>query len=581
MENWILLNNREKYNSINNPNFSSLQKVILANRDVYTNNDLEFILNPTIDNLHSPFHMRDLDKALDIIFEHIRNNKNIKIVGDYDQDGIAATTILLKGLSKYTQNISYSIPDRIEDGYGINKSIIDSCIEENISLIITCDNGISAFDAIEYAKSKGLDVIVTDHHEVVQKDGNDILPIANAVINPHRKDCDYPFKNICGAVVSYKLIVGMFEKYGIKLGLNKKSLHELLQYAALGTVCDVMPLINENRAITVLGISELNTNPNKGIKIFLDLISWNKPVSIYTIGFLIGPAINSSGRIYTANLGVELLNDNDSMSISIYAKKLIELNNERKELTLEATELAISRIINENLLKNDIIILYENSIHESICGLVAGRVKERFNKPTIILTDSSEEGYIKGSGRSIEAYDMFTNLDSFRYMFRSFGGHKMACGLTFERKDLNKFITDINNSSNLKQSDFNKNYYIDAALNFNHISFKTIDEIYSLDPFGNGFSEPIFATKNVNINSVKVLGKNNNVLKFYLEQNNKYFEAISFNVNEVINKLSKFNISSIDDFYRLENKQIDILYKLEINEYNGNKKIQLKIESMR
>lgn len=583
MENWYLQNKIEQFNKIRDyEEFSNFQKIILANRNIVDEYSLSTFYNPDLNNLHSPLLMKDMEKAVDILFESILNDEKIKIVGDYDQDGVSATVILLKGIGMFYSNISYAIPNRIDDGYGLNKNIVDECIANDIHLIITCDNGISAFEAIEYAKSNGIKVLVTDHHEVVTIDGEQVLPNADAIVNPQRLDDEYPYKGICGALVTFKFIQAIYELYGHKLGLDINKINNLIQFAALATVSDMMKIVDENRIVVIEGLKVLNKSPNIGISTLIDEINWTNDINIYVIGFLIGPIINASGRIYTAKLGVELFIEDDINIVREYAKTLVELNNERKKMTNESLEIAINQIIDEKLYNNDIIVLYNDSFHESICGLIAGRVKDKFHRPSIILTDSSDEGIIKGSGRSIDTYDMYRNLSKFRDNFNSFGGHKMACGLSFEKSYLNEFSKQINEDSPLNEKDFYVNFDIDYNMSFRQINFNIIEELDKLKPFGYGFSEPKFATKNVNINSINVLGKNKNVVKLYLQDGDSIHEGILFNVDMIIDKFSaKYNIKSIDDFEKLKNKKIDVLYRLGTNTFNNRTSIQLNIVSMR
>ncbi|MFM1524431.1 MULTISPECIES: single-stranded-DNA-specific exonuclease RecJ [Helcococcus] len=578
MENWYLINKPENYNIIkDNENLTSFQKILLANRDIVDEYKINSIFNSSVDNLHSSLKMKDMKKGVDILLDSMMKEEKILISGDYDQDGVAATVILYKGLNLFYDNISYAIPDRIEDGYGLNKNIVDDCIENDIRLIITCDNGIAAFEAIEYARENGIRVIVTDHHEVVNIDGKDVLPNADAVINPHRMDDDYPFDGICGAVVAYKFIDAIIELYGSSLGIKKQSIYFLLQYAMLGTVCDMMKIVDENRIIVVEGLKIINQTKNLGIKSLLREINWQKDVDIYTVGFLIGPIINASGRIYTAKLGVELLLTNDEEEAMTYSKTLVELNNERKEMTQKSVEVAIEKIEYENIHKNDIIIVYDSSIHESICGLVAGRIKDRYNKPTLVLTDSSNDGIIKGSGRSINAYNMFEHFNKFRDDFVAFGGHAMACGLSIEKTKLDKFNKNIQEDSGLVEEDFRKIIDLDYGLNFNNINKNLINQINALKPYGYGFAEPIFASKNVIVKDVFILGKDKNVLKFNFEQNGENLQAISFRIDDIIDKLK----ISINEIYNIKNKEYDIVYKIGENTFNGYTNIQLNLISMR
>lgn len=582
MENWYLMQNITNYNLIKNrKDFSSIQKIILANRDIIDEYNLDTFLNPTIKNMHSPLLMKDMKKGVNTILEAMRQNKKILIVGDYDQDGVSATVILYKGLKFIYDEIFYAIPNRIEDGYGINKNIIDQAIEDEIGLVITCDNGIAALDTIQYAKDKGLMVIVTDHHEIVVRDGVEYLPNADCVINPHQKEDKYPFKIICGALVAYKFIEAIQIMYGDMLGFDKKSVESLIQFAALGTICDMMPIINENRIVVIEGLKQLNLRNNLGIAALLDEINWNNKVDIYTVGFLIGPIINASGRIYTAKLGVELFLDDDIETIREYASALVDLNNERKKMTKDSVELAISRIEDENIDKNDIIVLYEKSIHESICGLVAGRVKDRFNKPTLILTDSTENGLIKGSGRSIKAYNMYENLNKFRDDYIAFGGHEMACGVTFEKNKLEDIYNKLLASSNLQAKDLVKEIEIDFTLKFNQINFDIIKEIDFLAPYGFGFKSPVFATKHVNVVNASILGSNRNVLKLILSDGTDTHQVIGFKLEDYVKLLDNEKIKNTDDLEKLKGKYIDIAYKIGLNTFNGYTNIQLEIVSIR
>lgn len=583
MENWYLMNNYKAYESLKDDDrFTSFQKIIIANRGLVDDYSLSTLLESNIESLRSAFDLKDMKKAVDILMESVRNNEKIMIVGDYDQDGVAATVILLKVISSFYDNVEYAIPDRIEDGYGLNKSIVDNALESDVKLIITCDNGIAAFDAITHAKSNNIKVIVTDHHELVKIEDKEKLPEADAIINPHRSDDNSEFKIICGAMVAFKFAMAIQESYGSILGITKDLIIHLSQFAALGTVSDMMPIVNENRIIVEIGLKELNKRNNLGIDILLKELQWEKEINIYTIGFLIGPTINSSGRIYTARLGVELFIDDDENTIREYAKTLVELNTQRKQMTIDSVDLAIKHIEDENLYNNDIIILYENRIHESICGLVAGRIKDKYNKPTIVLTNSDDEEVLKGSGRSIKTYNMFENLNKYRDWFVAFGGHAMACGMSIRADKLNDFIRLINNDSNLTKEDFIKILDLDYNLDFRHISTKLIDDIETLKPYGFGFTEPVFASKNVKVISARILGKNKNVIKLFVESKGVRLEAISFDTEKFLNVINeKYAINSLDNINELVDKYLDIAYKITLNTFNGVSNIQLNLISIR
>lgn len=583
MEKWLIYNKKNNFNRIKDfNNLTNIQKIILANRDVIDEKELIFFTEKSIKLLHNPFLLKDMDRAVDILMDAIFNGEKIRIVGDYDQDGVASTTILYKGLNLFYDQISYQIPDRIEDGYGLNMGIIDDCKSEGISLIITCDNGISCYDEIIYARKLGIRVIITDHHQVPIKDGKEIIPMASAVVNPSQSRCEYPYKKICGALVAYKFIYAIYLKYGDDLDINQDDILDLLQYACLGTVSDVMELRDENRIVVIEGLKILNKKPNKGLKILLDELNWIKQIDIYTIGFIIAPIVNATGRLFTAKLGVELFLENDENTLREYARELISLNNERKEMTKNSVDRIFS-LIDKNNVIDDIIVIYDNKIHESICGLVAGRVKEIYNRPALILTDAQEDGVIKGSGRSIEAYNMHKNLTKLNNFFLAFGGHKMACGLSMKKNNFDEFKKNLLLNSNLKEDDFTKQISIDYPLAFNNISFNIVTEINELQPFGQGFSKPKFATKNVEIGKVKVLGKNQNVVKFTLLDKGYDLEAISFDLDKSLFYLAKkYKIDNI--FKNIDNllgKSCDIVYNIAINEFNGRENIQLNIEYMR
>lgn len=585
MKNWYLIYKKENFRKIKNcESLTPIQKIILANRNITKQSEIDMIAEHNIKKMYSPFLLKDMDKAVDIVFDSMMNGERIRIVGDYDQDGIAATTILHKGFSNFYEDVSYAIPNRVEEGYGLNNSIVQKCLDENISLIITCDNGIAAFDAIDFAINNGIKVIITDHHEVIKENGKDILPKANAILNPWRSDDNSTFKKICGALVAYKLVEAMHDKYGADLGIDKKKVYSLLQYAALGTVVDMMELVDENRLVVVEGLKYLNKTNNPGLKALLYELNWNKEIDVYTIGFIIGPIINASGRIYTAKLGVELFLEEDEEIVIEYARELISINQKRKEMTLDSVEFAIQKILDEKLFLNDIIILYNEDIHESICGLVAGRIKDRFNKPTIVFTDASNgtDGLVKGSGRSIDAYDMHKKLSEFSHLYTAFGGHKKACGLSMEKKKLNELIIGLNSNSGLKEDDFVKSIEFDYALNFKYINLKIIDEISKLEPFGYGFKKPMFATKSVLIKNISLIGKNKNVMRYVFQEGEHVLQGISFNIEEEMETYkAKFNIEDVEEIEKLIGQKIDIVYKLSVNNYNDLKNIQLEIEAVR
>lgn len=586
MSNWFIYNKKENFNKLKQfEELTDIQRLILANRDIIEERKVKSVINSSVDNMYSPFLLKDMDKAINLLFDTMMQGLSIRIVGDYDADGVNSTTILMKGLGYFYDDLSYVIPDRIEDGYGLNKNIVDEAIADNISLLITCDNGIAAFEAIDYAKDKGLFVIVTDHHQVVLENNEEKIPLAVAVINPSQRECTYPFKTICGAVVAYKFVDAFHERYGQDFGIPKQYIYDLLQFAAIGTITDVMDIVDENRIIVIEGLKRVNNTSNLGLKELINQLNWEREITIYTIGFIIGPVINATGRLYTANLAVELFLEDDYKTIIEYARELIALNNDRKNITKEALDHALVQVEDNGFYQDDIIFLYMKDVHESICGLVAGRIKEIYHKPTLVFTDANSDDIhlIKGSGRSIEAYNMHKELSKLSQYYVAFGGHKMACGLTLQFDNFNLVKNLANENSNLTKNDFNKIINIDTALDFRTISFDLINQINLLEPFGKGFEKPKFASKNVIIDNIAILGKDRNVLKMTLEQNERKIDAISFNVANNLQYLqSKFNINNIEyNFDKFLGKQIDIVYYIQINRFRNNETIQLMIEEIR
>lgn len=581
MKKWFIKsdNGYTKDNFKRNTEFSYITAQLLANRKI-SYKDVKNFLYPTFDALHDPFLMKDLDVALDIIIDAIDNNLNIRIVGDYDQDGNSATVVLYKGLKFFTENVSYAIPNRIDDGYGISKGIVDKAILDSVDLIITCDNGSSAFEAVDYCKLKNISIIVTDHHSLnFDEDNNQVLPNADAVVNPHRVDCDYPFKELCGAGVSFKLIQALFDE----LGGNEDYLIDLIQFVAMGTVCDVVDLIDENRFFVKKGLEILNSSTNLGINKLKEKNNINK-VTTTSLGFKLGPCINAAGRLDSASVGVELFLEDDEVLATKYAEKLILLNEERKELTNEAY-----KRINENLKKNkfyedDIIVSYDENIHESIAGIVAGRLKDCYYKPTLVFAKAKENGFLKGSARSIDGINIIAKLKEYDYLFEKLGGHEMAAGFSIKEENLNILREKLNENTNFSKDIFIEKVKIDCALNFDLIKYNIVDELKLLEPYGKANPEPLFGTKNVYIKSLSLIGKNKNVIRLILSQKDVEFTSLIFsNYEKYINYLNeKFNTNDfILEYESIENRVIDIIYTPIINEYMNNKTIQLLIKDLR
>lgn len=581
MKKWFIKsdNGLTKENFLNNSEFSYITCQLLANRKIDYNNVKKF-LYPDYKYLHNPFLIKDLDTAIEILVEAIDSNLHIQIVGDYDQDGNSATVVLYKGLSYFTDNISFAIPHRIEDGYGISKGIVDNAKEDGVDLIITCDNGISAFDVVEYSNSLNIQMIITDHHQLCFDDeGNQILPKAIAVINPHRVDCEYPFKELCGAGVAFKLMQALFDE----LGGDENYLIDLLQFVSMGTVCDVVDLVDENRFFVKKGLEILNTSDNIGIN-KLKVENGVTKVTTTSLGFKLGPCINAAGRLESASIGVDLFLETDEEVAENYAKKLVDLNEKRKSLTSEAYSRVILKIKENMYYEDDIIVVYDESIHESIAGIVAGRIKDFYYKPTLVFTNAKEEGMLKGSARSIEDYDIISKLREFPNLFEKLGGHAMAAGFTININNLDILRVELNKNSGLNSEDFIEKVKIDCSLDFKLLNFNIVEELKLLEPYGKANPEPLFGTRNVEIKSLSIIGNNKNVIKLVLSQDENEYSGIIFtNFDKYIMYLNKkFETSDIvNEQYNIKNKFIDILYTPVINEYMNTKSIQLLIKDLR
>ena len=531
MKKWVIRAKSADFEAIaKKHNISPITARLLRNRDIISDEDIDYYLNATLDDLFDPFLLSGVNEACDIIIDAVKNNKKIRIVGDYDIDGVCATTILMRGLSSIGANVSYRLPHRIKDGYGLNKRIIDEANEDGVELIITCDNGIAASCEIKHAKELSINVIITDHHEIpFEETENGIkykIPDADCVINPHLEYDTTPFKEICGAYVAYKLIIALKKEINdieesdgdaqfVESGLHKipeAVTDMLLDFAAFATVGDVMPLISENRTLVKYGLRSLKSTKNIGMSTLIDITGVNRErISPYHIGFVLGPCVNAVGRLYSADIALELFLTDDEEKARELANKLKEANAERRaieEVKLnEAYDLVENGTDGHDYNSDTVLLLYIKDCHESIAGLIAGRIKEKYNKPTICFTDG-EEG-IKGSGRSIESYDIFAELSKYKDMFIKFGGHPMACGLSMDKNNLERLRKLLNDNSPLTEKDLVSKYYIDIDMPVNYVSRELIDEIERLGPFGQGNPSPLFAQKNLRIISRKKNAKGN------------------------------------------------------------------------
>ena len=585
-EKWLLRNKKVDLKAMSEKyKISQLLCKLMVNRDIIDENIINSYINPVYKYLHSPKTMKDVIIAVDIIKRKIQENKKIRIIGDYDVDGIISVFILYTALKKCGANVDYEIPDRIKDGYGINENIVKVAYDEGVDTIITCDNGISAIDQIQYAKDLGLTVIVTDHHDVpfIEEDGvrTFLSSQADAIINPKQIECEYKFKSICGAGVAFKLMEALYEE----IGMDKEECYKLIEFVAIATVCDVVDLIDENRIFVKNGLEMLNNSKNIGINALKKACGLeDKEITAYHLGFVIGPCLNASGRLDSAKKGLELLLMEDDEEAKNLAQEIVDLNDARKNMTKEGVDRAINIIDSTDINNDKILVVYIPDIHESLAGIVAGRVKEKYNKPTIILT-KSEEG-VKGSARSIEEYNMFEGLLACKELLDKFGGHPMAAGLSLQEDKVDELRKALNNKCELTDEDLTRKIMIDSSLPLEYLNLHLIEELNVLEPFGKGNAKPVFGVKDAKITKAMLLGKDKNVLKLKLLTNNNItIDAMIFNDLENFESkiIEKYGNEGLDNLYNKSNNNIpmDFTFYPSINEWNGNKSIQIVVNGIR
>ena len=570
MEKWFVTMKKADFNGIAEKyQISPIIARLMRNRDVIGDEAIDFYLNGTVEDLYDGLLMKDMDRAVDILKEKIEEGKKIRVIGDYDIDGVNATYILQQGLAGLGADVDTDIPDRIKDGYGLNQMLIDRALEDDVDTIITCDNGIAAMNEIAYGKEQGMTIVVTDHHEVPYLEENGekkyLLPPADAVVDPHRADCEYPFKGLCGAAVAYKLVEVLYRVSG-KSEQEVEHLQEsLMENVAIATIGDVMDLVGENRVFVKKGLELLKTTKNEGLHALMQCTGVDTAnLNTYHIGFVLGPCINAGGRLDTAKRALELLNASNRREAVTLAADLKELNDSRKEMTEEGVEEAVRQIESSSWKDDQVLVVYLPECHESIAGIIAGRIKERYYRPTFVLT-KGETG-VKGSGRSIEAYDMFAEMSRCRELFTKFGGHKLAAGLSLEEEKVEVFRKRINELADLTEEDLQMKVSIDMRLPFPYINEELIHELKILEPFGKGNGKPLFAESKLRVIQPRIFGKNRNVLKCRLEdQQGNQMEAVYFGEVE-------------DCLQQMEKKQImSFTYYPSINEYMGRRTIQLTI----
>ena len=568
MEKWMVYNKKADFQKIGSEfGIDPVIARLIRNRDIQDMKEIRSYLYGTLAEIPSPWKMKDMERAVQILQKKITQKKKIRIIGDYDIDGVTATCILLKGLKRLNTNVDTYIPDRVKDGYGMHEQLIDKALEDGIDTILTCDNGIAAAAEIEYAKKEGLTVIVTDHHDIPFRDTEDgriwIIPKADAVVNPKQNDCLYPNKNICGTVVAWKLIWALYER----LEIDSDEIWDFLELAAIATVGDVMDLQGENRIIVKEGLKKLSSTSFEGLKALICVNNLEgAEITAYHVGFVIGPCINASGRLDTAARSLELLladNMEDAMKL---ADDLYDLNQSRKAMTEQGKEQAIQSIEENNLGKDRVLVVYLPDCHESLAGIIAGRIREAYNKPVFVLTKGADG--VKGSGRSIEAYSMYEELVKCSDLLTQFGGHPMAAGLSMEEKNVELFRRRLNDNCTLTEQDLIPKIMIDVPMPISYLSKKLTEQLKVLEPFGKGNSKPLFAQKNLRAVGIRVFGRNRNVAKMLLiDENGIKMDAVYFG-----------EAQEFVDFVQAHDT-ISVTYYPEINVFQGRENLQVVIKN--
>ena len=558
---------------------------IIRNRDIIDEKEITEYLYGGKEALHNPHLLKDVDKAAEIIAEGIAEKKAMRIIGDYDIDGVNATYILLDGIRRCGGNVDAAIPDRMKDGYGINEHLIEQALSDGKELLITCDNGIAAINEINFAKEKGMTVVVTDHHEIPYRNteqGKEFLRSnADAIVNPKQADCPYPCKGICGAVVAWKLVQVLYERMDIPV----EEADIFIENAGFATVGDVMDLTGENRILVKLGLKALEHTKNPGMKA---LIAKNKlsdkPLSAYHIGFVLGPCINASGRLDTAKRSLELLLERDEVKASALAGELVELNESRKYMTQQETQKALEQIEKEGREKDKVLVVYLPECHESLAGIIAGRIREAYQRPVFVLT-RGEEG-VKGSGRSIEAYSMFDKMTEVAELFTKYGGHPMAAGLSMREEDIDKLREQLNQKAELSEEDMAEVVRLDAVLPMSYFTVDTIRQLSVLEPCGKSNTRPVFADRNIKVTRAGIVGVNRNVLKLHLldSKGNPVAGVYFGEVEKFLTFLSeKFGSEEVDAaMHGKENSiQFAAVYEPAVDTYSGRESVQAIIRRFR
>lgn len=568
MEKWVVTAKRADFQQIGNTfGIDPVIARLIRNRDVEGMENIRTYLYGNLDELPSPWLFKDMEKAVKILSGKIQEKKKIRIIGDYDIDGVSSTYILIEGMKRLGAYADTYIPDRITDGYGMHRELILKAKEDGIDTIVTCDNGISAMEEIALAKELGMTVVVTDHHEIPYEDTKEgrrfKVPCADAVINPKQTDCPYPSKNICGAVVAWKLIWALYEK----ADLEKREIMEFLEFAAIATVGDVMELQGENRILVKEGLKCLSQTRNYGLRALIQANGLEGGrISAYHVGFVLGPCINASGRLDTAARSLALFQAEDSSRAAALAGDLTALNQSRKALTEEGKDQAVELVETTGISRDRVLVVYLPDCHESLAGIIAGRIREKYNKPAFILTRS--ENGVKGSGRSIEPYSMYEELVKCGDLLERFGGHPMAAGLSLKEENVELFRKRLNDNCTLTEEELTPKIVIDVPMPLSYVNKELIKQISLLEPFGKGNTKPLFAQKGLRVLSLRILGKNRNVAKMQLaDEQGNVSEAIYFGEAEEFQAFAE------------KREMISVTYYPDINSYQGRETIQAVIRN--
>lgn len=558
---------------------------IMRNRGVETKEEIESYLKGDLDYISDPALMKDADKAASLLEAAIANNELIAISSDFDNDGIFSGLLLKEAIIELGGRAAIFTPNRVMEGYGVNSRIVEEANARGASVLLTCDNGIAAFEAIDEAKKLGMTVIVTDHHEVPfeEHDGKKIylLPKADAIVDPKQEDCAYPFKSLCGTGVAYQLMTLLFRR--MKRTMSHQEI--FLQYTAIATVADVMELVGENRILVRKGLSYLNHTNHTGLRALMEVCGIApEQVRAYHIGFILGPCFNAAGRLDTIVHALELLESKEYDQALALAGELWAMNEERKELTRVGTERAVELIEHATWKDERVYLVYIKDCHESVAGIIAGRLRERYYRPVLVFTDASEEGQIKASGRSIDDYDMFTELSAFRNLFLRFGGHKMAAGLTMEKKNLEILRDGLNARCTLTQTQLMPLVMIDAAMPLGYISEEVIADLEKLEPFGRANEKPLFAQQHLSVLRLSRIGKNRNVVKMsVMGPEGIIMDALYFGDTDVFFDFleEEYGRDNVAAALRGMRNTIDIgvTYYPQINEFQGKRSLQIVIQN--